>query len=170
MSRLGDRESDWWPATDTDRDFLYWAKCEDVAIHFNELIVKMRTQSLGGLAALAAVMGWATKAGTEGSSLPAGWIAMAFLALLIVWTSIGLIDWLYYGRLLKGAVDEIKRVERLSKGRYELSIHIDEACGIPREKPAGWHDRVKWGRALFYGLPFAGLSVGLGVFTCRALS
>jgi hypothetical protein len=40
-----------------DYYFELWKYYENVAMHFNDLIIKLRIQSIGGLAALATIMG-----------------------------------------------------------------------------------------------------------------
>lgn len=37
--------------------FEVWKQYEKIAMHFNDLIIRLRTQSIGGLAALAAIIG-----------------------------------------------------------------------------------------------------------------
>lgn len=37
--------------------FDTWKKYEDIAMHFNDLIIRLRIQSIGGIAALAAILG-----------------------------------------------------------------------------------------------------------------
>jgi hypothetical protein len=34
-----------------------WEKYEDIAMHFNDLLIRLRTQSLAGVAALSALVG-----------------------------------------------------------------------------------------------------------------
>lgn len=35
--------------------FEVWTKYEDIAMHFNDLLIKLRTQALGGVAAISAL-------------------------------------------------------------------------------------------------------------------
>jgi hypothetical protein len=41
-----------------------WEKYEEIAMHFNDLLIRLRTQALGGVAALSAIVGIFGKSGT----------------------------------------------------------------------------------------------------------
>src|ERR1019366_10562259 len=81
-----------------------WAKYEDIAMHFNDLLIRLRTQALAAVAALSTLVGIFTK--TDPNSVHVSWeIATAvFLGLSIFWIAIWIIDFCYYNRLLIGAV------------------------------------------------------------------
>lgn len=112
-------------------------------MHFNELIIRMRTQALGGLAA--AGVAWAgVSANVAISSEEA---AVGFLALLLLWCGIAAMDRCYYSRLLQGAVKELRAVEKRSQGRLWLSTRIERHCGKGECR----------GTVLFYGLPAVAL-------------
>lgn len=123
----------------------YWEKCQDVAMHFNQLLIRFRTQAIAAFAAAGGLFGFAAHENGPGVridvvSLGAVWLATA-------WAAIALIDFLYYHRLLRGAVEELLRIEEAS-GVVRLSTRIEEVC-------TRWHAGVA--AALFYAIPFAAL-------------
>lgn len=79
-----------------------WAKYEDIAMHFNDLLMRLRSQSLAGIAALATIVGVLAKG--EIASLSVSWFvaAMIFVAMALFWIAIWCLDFLYYNRLLRG--------------------------------------------------------------------
>ena len=103
-----------------------WAKAEDVAIHFNELIMNFRLKAVGAITLAAGLVG-TVLVNRSGEAVPrANYIAFAlgmwFLA--VVWLAILCLDLGYYHRLLLGAVDEVLRLEAASGGRLQLSTRI----------------------------------------------
>ena len=42
-----------------------WEKYEEIAMHFNDLLIRLRTSALGGVAALSTLLGIFGKSGTE---------------------------------------------------------------------------------------------------------
>ena len=53
-----------------------WQKYEKVAMHFNDLIIRLRTQALAGVAALSALTGFFAKADFGALSLSLVWVAV----------------------------------------------------------------------------------------------
>ena len=92
-----------------------WAKYEDIAMHFNDLLIHLRTQALAAVAALSTLIGIFTK--TDPNSVHISWeVATGVFSLLIVfWVAIWAIDRGYYNRLLIGAVIALREVEAESK-------------------------------------------------------
>ena len=88
-----------------------WAKYEDIAMHFNDLLMRLRTQALAGIAAISTLVGIFTK--TDPSEFQSDWlIATAiFIALTTFWVAIFCLDFFYYNRLLVGAVAALKELE-----------------------------------------------------------
>lgn len=78
-----------------------WAKYEDIAMHFNTLILQFRLQAVGGLAALATVALVASEkappAVRRRSLLRVNWM------MLFLWIGLGVLDLGYYNELLRGA-------------------------------------------------------------------
>lgn len=103
-----------------------WVKAEDVAIHFNEMILNFRLKAIGAVTVGAGLFGTIllTKENLAAPRINymifAG--AMAFLA--VVWAGIWAIDFGYYFPLLVGAVNDVIRLEQLSGGTVQLSTLI----------------------------------------------
>jgi len=119
--------------------FALWKEYENVAMHFNDLNMRWRLQAMGGLATLVTVAGFVVgdiaDLGTRyrGMLLLSGTLAFA-------WIGIAVIDLGYYSKLLHGAVDAIRAVEREAP-HIKLSTRIDAKaeCG------------AKWAPWVFYG-------------------
>ena len=101
-----------------------WKKYEDVAMHFNELIMRWRLQAIGGLAALVTAAGFVVG---DATTLLVRYRAMLILSLMLTfaWVAVGLIDLVYYRRLLRGAVDAILEVEK-AHPQLTLSTQIEQ--------------------------------------------
>lgn len=139
-----------------------WAKAEDVAVHFNELIMNFRLKAVGALTLAAGLVG--TVLLNKGDSPPpqinyySFALAMWFLA--IVWVAILCLDLFYYHRLLLGAVEEAIRIEKVLGERCQLSTLIK------RSAEEGPRDSVA--RGAFYLLPLTVMVVAGGVAWCYA--
>ena len=124
--------------------FDLWNKYEDIAMHFNDLIVKIRTQALGAVAAITTIAGILSK-GNEIGGYNWGLISSVFFFLIVFWIAIWILDFKYYNRLLHGAVDAILKLEALSKSgethvkEIELSTCIESSTSwivsAPRPVP-----------------------------------
>src|SRR6476620_10572086 len=94
-------------------EFALWSKYEDVAMHFNDLIMRLRTQALGALTGIVAISGFAMNFTSKPSSNSEWQILCAtILFLTICWVALALLDLWYYNRLLEGAVAAIMDLER----------------------------------------------------------
>jgi hypothetical protein len=146
-----------------------WKEYESIAMHFNDLIIKLRTQALGAVAAISTLVGifGKTSAGNKESWEIA---ATVFLFLCLFWIAIWVIDFCYYNRLLLGAVAAILDLEKASKTTtriYHINISTkiqgtvagDETAfdSIPCKKV--W--RLVRGRWAFYLIVFIALLIGL---------
>jgi hypothetical protein len=80
-----------------------WAKYEDIAMHFNDLLIRLRTQALAGVGALSTLVGIFTK--TESIHISWQIASDVFVLLIMFWVAIWAIDRCYYNRLLVGAVN-----------------------------------------------------------------
>lgn len=112
-----------------------WKKYEDVAMHFNDLIMRWRLQAIGGLATLVTVAGFVVG---DAASLSVRYRAMFLLAsmLAFVWIGVACIDLFYYRKLLTGAVESILDLEK-STPAVQLSTKIEQHA----ERAAQW---VPW--------------------------
>lgn len=153
MSQFEPRvESPQWPV------FELWAKYEDVAIHFNDLLLRLRSQALGAVAAISTIVGVLVNSPNPNWQLASA----TMLVLTVLWTALWIIDLAYYNRLLLGAVAAILVLERQSGSRSTVS-QIDLSSMIAKavagEKPLiadapaqRW--KLLWGVWAFYILVF----------------
>src|SRR5689334_19710460 len=95
-----------------------WEKYEDITMHFNDLLIKLRTQALAAVAALATLVGIFAKSQTLNVSWEIATIVL--FALCVMWVAVWILDFTYYNKLLIGAVvaltileDESKRATRI---------------------------------------------------------
>lgn len=152
---------DGWPILDV------WDKYENIAMHFNDLIIKLRTQALAGVAAISTLVTLFAK-----SDVAAGgaWGIAAFIfgGLSFAWLAIWIIDFSYYNRLLTGAVIAIVRLEQRSKissfvRQLDISTNIEAAVANDHNRPKFrryW--KLNWGRWAFYIIVFWSLLIGFG--------
>ena len=108
--------------------FAMWDKYEQVAMHFNELMMRWRLQGIGGLATLVTLAGFVVR--EAGLDEPTRYRAMFILGVLLLcaWLSVGFIDLVYYRRLLKGAVAALINLEN-GTSDLKLSTKIEAAAG-----------------------------------------
>jgi len=69
-----------------------WKEYEKIAVHFNELIIRLRSQSLGVVAALATLVGVILHETGQGT---ARWNVMAAAFLCLIWVTIWILDFCY---------------------------------------------------------------------------
>jgi hypothetical protein len=152
--------------------FEVWSKYEEIAMHFNDLIMRLRTQALGAVAALATIIGIFARRGTDQHTI---WeiVSTAFAILSIFWIAIWTIDFWYYNRLLQGAVVSLLNIEKQSKERLrikyiDMSSTIEEGVAgcLPKNPMAG---KLSIGRWAFYILVALALLGGFGFSLCQYL-
>jgi hypothetical protein len=143
-----------------------WDKYEAIAMHFNDLLIRLRTQALAGVAALSAIAGIFGKSGAE---VQTSWKMAAgiFFLLCLLWIAIWIIDFCYYNRLLVGAVTALLEIEGLSKTmsrvrHINISTTIEQAVRgrLPRQEGKV---ALSFGRWAFYVIVFFALLCGLGL-------
>ncbi len=143
--------------------FELWKEYEGVAMHFNDLIIRLRSQSLGAVAAFATLAAVVTKSDTTGE-LRWGLLTGAFALLSVFWIAVWFLDLGYYNRLLAGAVDALLVIEKDSPGsmsvdRIELSTKIEKH--IESGNGGGFIKNLS--RIIFYALVLFALLAGLAV-------
>ena len=133
--------------------FELWKEYEKIAMHFNELLIKLRSQALGVVAAISVLVSVLLK-GDASEEFRWELLSGIFFLLILFWVAIWCLDFLYYNRLLLGAVDEILRLEKMSKTysrikEIHLSTVIEKAIteGLPDTKQI---TIIHSGRHLFY--------------------
>ncbi|MBU6445648.1 MAG: hypothetical protein KGR48_17235, partial [Alphaproteobacteria bacterium] len=110
-----------------------WEKYEDIAMHFNDLLMRLRSQSLAGIAAIATLVGIFAKEDVSGFQID--WLAATaiLVALALFWIAIFFLDIFYYNRLLGGAVDAIKQLESRSLSGTARDLGINMSTIIDRK-------------------------------------
>jgi len=120
-------------------DNTIWWQYEQVAMHFNQLIIQFRVQALGGLVAASAAGGLLVSKDMDVDARDQ--IRRYFFTfLLFAWAAAAVLDIFYYQRLLQGAVRALTEYE---KGcAFQLSTIIERELGAPRQigrAPATWY-------------------------------
>jgi len=149
--------------------FEVWKKYEDIAMHFNDLLIKLRTQALAAVAALTTIIGIFAKSTTAEASWQM--VAFAFAILIVFWIAIWILDFCYYNPLLIGAAEALFKIEKESEGKLrtlnlDLSITIRDA--VAGKAPTSTRDwKLVRGRWAFYVLVFVALASGFIYSLCR---
>jgi hypothetical protein len=136
-----------------------WEKYEDIAMHFNDLIIRLRTQALAGVAALSTLVGVFAK--TDLGPFSYSWeiAGFVFIALALFWIAIWILDFAYYNKLLVGAVSALIELENRSKvsstlSQITLSTRVEEAVRgtLQFATPLTIKERlrIRFGRWAFY--------------------
>jgi Na+/melibiose symporter-like transporter len=162
---------------DFDDYFKVWKYYEDVAMHFNDLIIRLRAQSIGGIAALATVLGIVIKSCDQtNGGFNYGLAIIAILCLMLFWVAIWVLDQRYYNRLLEGSVNAILELEKnkeqfLENKEISLSRNIEKAFKVKFEhenrngkieiKENESRKNFISGRNWFYGIVFGALCIVL---------
>jgi hypothetical protein len=93
-------------------EFALWDKYEQIAMHFNDLIMRLRTQALGGLTAVIAISGAVLNLSAKPEFKVEWQILFGTLCFFtIAWTALWVLDFCYYTPLLQGAVKAIVKHE-----------------------------------------------------------
>jgi hypothetical protein len=138
-----------------------WEKYEGIAMHFNDLLIRLRTQSLAGVAAVSAVVGIFSKEGLGDVKLDWDVAQAIFFAMIWFWIAIWCLDIGYYNRLLNGAVNEIVELEKSTAGTFDGEIKMSRTIENQFSKP--WWNYTKRsydGVIMFYALVLAVLVAG----------
>lgn len=152
-----------WPIKDV------WVEYEKIAIHFNDLLIKLRTQALAAVAAITTLAGIFGKSSSE-NQINWGLAAAVLFFLCLFWIAVWIIDFRYYNRLLLGAVDAIIDLEERSKEHkhvfhIEISTKIESAVegksSLHSKEKQKKYARLSEGRWAFYMIIFGALLIGL---------
>jgi hypothetical protein len=138
-----------------------WDKYEQIAMHFNELLIRLRTQALGAVATIVTAAGFLVSRQSASVSDEPWWAVSAVsLLVLIAWCTLWMIDLFYYCKLLRGAVNSLLRIERESGGLIDLSTNIERLFRPPDENET----RLNWPLWAFYG-PIAAFLLAVTAFS-----
>jgi hypothetical protein len=135
--------------TPNPADVQLWYHYEEIAMHFNGLIMQFRLQLLGGVGAIGTVAGYLISEKVAEDSLRRQLRTGVSFALLVLVAALASIDVFYYDRLLRGAVDALLAFERQHQG-LDLSTRIEVMVG-------GGKFAIRWvyGAVLIVLLSFA---------------
>jgi hypothetical protein len=130
-----------------------WIKYEQIAMHFNDLLIKLRTQALGGVATIVTAAGFLASRQTAATSAAEEWEAVAMVSVLLWfgWITVWLIDVCYYSRLLRGAVVALLDLEKKTKGAIDFSHTVEKV--VRKTKQVSLEDLQRgsgWQVKLFY--------------------
>jgi len=105
-----------------------WYHYEEIAMHFNSLIMQFRLQVMGGAGAIGAVSGYLI-GGKVTDVKQQNWLrALVSSDLLLLILSAAILDIAYYNQLLRGAVDALLAFET-QHPEIQLSTQIEAAVG-----------------------------------------
>lgn len=151
-----------------DRQKL-WEKYEDIAMHFNDLLMRLRSQSLAGVAGITTLVGVFTKIGKQGPTIDWPAATAILFAVECFWIAIFCLDIFYYNKLLVGAVEALTKLEGLTitgqkneneqikidrtSHPIEMSTFVEKVFGECLPKFIGVY--------LFYGIVAFVLSLGV---------
>lgn len=141
-------EREGWEKLEPAQKLELWAKHEDIAMHFNDLAMRLRLQALAGVGAATLAAGGIF---THQGQIDVRNLGRFLVAASVAWIAIWLLDQFYYQPLLKGAVEQIVRIETWTPG-LKLSTTIEKVVG------AGG----RYARRAFYVLIFLILAVAGG--------
>lgn len=104
-----------------------WFHYEEIAMHFNELIIQYRLQLLAGTGGLLAILSYLVNA-KEGDVDKVRMRAYISLTVLVIFSAAAWLDIFYYSKLLSGAVESIIELES-NYEQLNLSTTIKEKFG-----------------------------------------
>jgi hypothetical protein len=124
-------------------------------MRFNDLLIKLRTQSLAGVAAVSSLVGIFSKEGPGDAHLE--WVVARaiFAALIGFWIAICCLDLGYYNRLLNGAVNAIIELEGQTADGEDFGgeIKMSKLIEAQFSKPFwNWKKRSHDGVLAFYSI------------------
>jgi hypothetical protein len=162
-------EDDGWPILEL------WKEYEKIAMHFNDLIIRIRTQALGGVAALSALTGIFAKADLGPLSYSWQVAGLVFLALAAFWLAIWIIGFRYYNKLLIGSIAALLALEKRSEthktiNAIQLSTMVEDSVktGIDFKFSCSEKLRIAGPRWAFYSIVMLALLLGFSFSVCTS--
>jgi hypothetical protein len=134
--------------------FKLWVKYEDITMHFNDLLIRLRTQALGGVATIVTAAGFlASRQAADATGNAWDAVALVSALLLVGWLTIWIIDVRYYNRLLRGAVEALVNLEAKTNGQIDFSHTVERVVRKNKEVSVdAIGNRPAWHVHLFYSL------------------
>lgn len=102
-----------------------WFHYEEIAMHFNELIMQYRLQLMGGVGALGIVAAFLTQSKDDEERRYFMRAVVSFVLLILIFAA-AILDLSYYNRLLHGAVIALLEFEKAHPS-INMSTHIEDA-------------------------------------------
>ena len=144
-----------------------WGKYEDVAMHFNDLIIKLRTAALAGVAALSTLVGVFAKSDAGHFGITWEIAFCVFLGLIAFWLAIWILDFAFYNKLLIGAIAALIDLETLSATEKRIPqikvsplVERSVSSNVPFNLTRIQRFNVLKGRWAFYLLVLSALIAG----------
>ena len=104
--------------------FEVWKEYENIAMHFNTLLIQLRMRALGGVAIVVALISFIGKSEID-MGLQLKIYGFSFLILSVAWIAIFLIDYFYYNKLLLGAVKSTINLEAMLESEIKINFSTD---------------------------------------------
>jgi hypothetical protein len=142
----------------TPDEIQLWYHYEEIAMHFNSLIMQYRLQVMGGFGAIGALASYLVGGKVEDEHRR-DWLRLTVSGgMWVLLAAAAALDLFYYNRLLRGAVDELLSFERLHPA-ISMSSRIEAVVGAGR-------DTISWVYAALLGV-FGLFVIGSGVYWYR---
>jgi len=109
----------------TAEQIQLWFHYEEIAMHFNELILQYRLQLMGGVGVIGALSSYLIGNNVSDISQRSWLRFLVASGLLVLIVAAAALDVFYYNQLLIGAVDAIKKYEAAHPA-INMSTIIDE--------------------------------------------
>jgi hypothetical protein len=111
-----------------------WYHYEEIAMHFNTLIMQFRLQLLGGAGLIGTVASYLI-GGKVGNEPQRHWLRLIVsLGLFVLITAAAILDLFYYDKLLRGAVDALLAFEA-KHPEIQMSTGIEQTVGKGKYAP-----------------------------------
>ena len=108
----------------TDAEIALWFHYEELAMHFNQLIIQYRLQLMGGVGAIGAIAAYLINAKAPLYAQRRLRLIVSMLLFFLVLAA-GVLDFFYYHQLLEGAVEAILELEAKTQ-HINISTRIHE--------------------------------------------
>lgn len=145
--------------------FEVWKEYENIAMHFNELIIQLRVRALAGVGVISALVGFMSK-GNSTQDFSWGVFSAVMIFLLFAWVAIWFLDTHYYNRLLSGSIDAVLELEKKALVNVSPDVNINMSHKIEASIKSAGFDGRKW----FYGTVSTALVLALLVSVYKLCS
>lgn len=102
-----------------------WFHYEEIAMHFNELLLRYRMQLMGGAGAIGTLLSYLIGSRIKDVTVRHWVVFVVSLVLLVIISAAAALDLFYYNQLLLGAVDALLEFENMHP-IINMSTRIEE--------------------------------------------